>query len=190
MSGYSLRTTNVTDTAMLEWELLKDILPIKMMCIVYQLSIRIVRSNIPVKAHSGGSENMPNITVFDPRAHHIRLVGAMNTRSGSEYEFRAILDTGAPNTEFSDQFLSVVGLIKDDESKPSIKHGLQTQKYGRLVLPQVKICGHPIQEMQVYVSHYEKHWGVDALIGLDFFRQFRVTIDYKAGHMITEPFIA
>jgi hypothetical protein len=130
---------------------------------------------------------MPNITVFDPDSHHIRLVGAMKTRSGSDYEFRAILDTGAPNTEFSDQFLSVVGLIEENGSKPSIKQGLQTQKYGRLVLPQVNICGHLIREMQVYVSHYEKHWGVDALIGLDFFRRFRVTIDYKAGHIVTEP---
>lgn len=58
---------------------------------------------------------MPNITVFDPNSHHIRLVGAMKAPSGAEYEFRAILDTGAPNTEFSDQFLSVVGLIKDNE---------------------------------------------------------------------------
>jgi hypothetical protein len=32
-------------------------------------------------------------------------------------------------------------------------------------------------------------WGVDALVGLDFFKQFRVTIDYKAGQIITEPFI-
>ncbi len=133
---------------------------------------------------------MPNITVFDSNSHHIRLVGAMKTPSGVEYEFRAILDTGAPNTEFSDQFLSVVGLIKDNEPKIFIESGLQTQKYGKLILPQVKICGHSIQEMQVYVSHYEKHWGVDALIGLDFFRLFRVTIDYKAGHIITEPFIA
>ena len=60
----------------------------------------------------------------------------MKTPEGANYEFRAILDTGA------------------------------------------------------YVSHYEKHWGVDALIGLDFFRQFRVTIDYKVGQIITEPFMS
>lgn len=131
---------------------------------------------------------MPNITVFDPNAHHIRIVGAMKTSAGMEYEFRAILDTGAPNTEFSDQFLHVTGLVKDDEPKVSVRSGLQTQKYGKLILPQVKICGHSLQEMPVYVSHYEKHWGVDALIGLDFFRRFRVIIDYKAGQIITEPF--
>ncbi len=41
--------------------------------------------------------------------------------------------------------------------------------------------------LKVYVSHFEKSWGIKALIGLDFFRYFRVTIDYKAGHLITEP---
>lgn len=131
---------------------------------------------------------MPNITVFDPNFHHIRLVGAMETSKGAAYEFRAILDTGAPTTEFSDQFLYAAGLMKKDELKTSIEPGLQTQKYGKLILPRVKICGHSIHEVQVYVSHYEKHWGVDALIGLDFFRRYRVTIDYKVGHIITEPF--
>lgn len=58
---------------------------------------------------------MPNTTVFEPREHHIRLIGALKTS-------------------------------------------------------------------------FEKHWGVDALIGLDFFRKFRVTIDYQAGQIITEPY--
>lgn len=131
---------------------------------------------------------MPNITIFDPKDHHIRLVGAIRTSSDMEYEFRAILDTGAPTTEFSDQFLFITGLARINKHDVFIKPGLQTQKYDKLLLPQVKICGNFLHNMQVFISHYEKHWGVDALIGLDFFRQFRVTIDYKAGQIITEPF--
>lgn len=130
---------------------------------------------------------MPNITAFDPHEHHIRLVGSMKTSNGVEYEFRAILDTGAPWTEFSDQFLLAAGMISEKDPKVSTMEDLQTQKYGKLILPQMQTCGHKIQDMPVYLSHFNKHWGVDALIGLDFFRRFRVTIDYGAGHIVTEP---
>lgn len=131
---------------------------------------------------------MPNITVFEPREHHIRLIGSMKTLEGVPYEFRAILDTGAPWTEFSDQFLTAVGMRRERITSVSIAPGQQTQKYDKLVISHVAICGHTIENMPVFVSHFEKHWGVDALIGLDFFRKFRVTIDYKAGQIITEPY--
>lgn len=131
---------------------------------------------------------MPNITLFDPREHHIRLVGRMRTAGGLDYEYRAILDTGAPFTEFSDQFLCAAGALSGTSSPVSTKHGLQTQKYGKLVMPRVEICGHSIMDMQVYISHFERHWGVDALVGLDFFRCFKVTIDYNAGQIITESY--
>lgn len=133
---------------------------------------------------------MPNITVFDSREHHIRLVGSMNTAEGVDLEFRAILDTGAPRTEFSDQFLVASGLIECAGAKVDVKGGLQTQKYDKLILSKVKICGHIIDDMKVYVSHFDKHWGVDALIGLDFFRRYRVTVDYGTAHIITEALAA
>lgn len=131
---------------------------------------------------------MPNITVFDPKEHHIRLVGSMKTADNVNYEFRAILDTGAPWSEFSDQFLLAVGVLNSQKLSLATKEGLQTQKYGKLVLPQIKICGHVIQKTLVYISHFEKHWGVDALIGLDFFRRFQVTINYSKGAIVTGPF--
>ncbi|MBI2344297.1 MAG: hypothetical protein HYV02_08215 [Deltaproteobacteria bacterium] len=57
-----------------------------------------------------------------------------------------------------------------------------------IVLPLVEICSHRIENFPVYVSHFEKSWGIDALIGLDFFRQFRVTIDYQQGALTTESY--
>lgn len=131
---------------------------------------------------------MPNITVFDTNAHHIHFVAYVVNPSGKRSKLRAVLDSGAPHSEFSDQFLQYAGLIDQSGQGITIKPGLQTQKYGQLTVPKVEICGHPIPEMQIYVSHFEKHWGVDALIGLDFFRRFRVTVDYKAGQIITEPY--
>lgn len=129
---------------------------------------------------------MPNTTVFDPNDHHIRLVGSMKASDGVVCEFRAILDTGAPSTEFSDQFLSVVGMHKKPESITKIQSDQESQKYAKLVLPQVTICGHELIDMPVFVSRYRDHWGIDALIGLDFFRKFEVKINYKLGTIVTE----
>ena len=109
---------------------------------------------------------------------------------GTIYSVDGILDTGAPQTEFSDQFLLYAGLLKSRRENPIIPTGLQTQEYGRLILPSVKICGHEITEFEVIVSSFEASWGIDALIGLDFFRRFLITIDYSDGILITEPFHA
>lgn len=130
---------------------------------------------------------MRNITAFDRQLHHLYIPVFLNTPDGERHELDAVLDTGAPLSEFSDQFLQYVGLIKKAKKEITLKSGLETQRYGKIVLPPIEICGHNIQNIQVCVSHFDKHWGVDALIGLDFFRQFRVTIDYKEGWIITEP---
>jgi len=130
---------------------------------------------------------MPNIVAFDTTRYHVYVPTFFTLPDGKRHELDAILDTGAPFTEFPDQFLQFAGLIEKAAPDIQIKSSVQTQKYGKLVIPQVEICGHVIREMPAYISHFEKHWGVDVLIGLDFFRQFEVTISYKTGRIITEP---
>ncbi|OGQ05411.1 MAG: hypothetical protein A2W61_07650 [Deltaproteobacteria bacterium RIFCSPLOWO2_01_44_7] len=130
---------------------------------------------------------MPNVTLFDTRARYIFLPIFITTKSGKKIELDAILDSGAPNTELSDQALERAGFLDTIKKDVQLKPGLQTQKYGKVSLPQIEICSHPVNNLEVYVSHFEKSWGVDALIGLDFFKRFRVTVDYKAGHLITAP---
>lgn len=110
--------------------------------------------------------------------------------SGRLRELDALLDTGAPSSEFSDKALQFAGLLDAPREEVVIKEGMQTQKYGRLVLPQIEICSHRLENLRVYVSRFEESWGIDALIGLDFFRQIKVTIDYQRGHLVTEPYAA
>ncbi|MEW6606551.1 MAG: retropepsin-like aspartic protease [bacterium] len=130
---------------------------------------------------------MPNITTFNITDHYIYLPIFIVIGTHKYLEFDAILDTGAPMTEFSDTALQYAGFLDKVKNDVAIKSGLQTQKYSMVVLPQIKICGHEIKNFKVYVSHFEKSWGIDALIGLDFFRDYRVTIDYSKGILITEP---
>ncbi|MCP4416838.1 MAG: hypothetical protein GY805_09460, partial [Chloroflexi bacterium] len=92
--------------------------------------------------------------------------------NGMLHSIAAILDTGAPATEFSDQFLTYAGFLDATNENINVKPGLQTQKYGMIDLPSVIICGHRIDHFEVFISHFEPSWGIDALIGLDFFRRF------------------
>ena len=130
---------------------------------------------------------MPNITTFDTSARYIFLPVFVTTRKGKKHKFDAILDCGAPMTEFSDEALKMAGFLGEAQEIVELKSGLQTQKYGKTLLPQIEICSHPIDDLPVYVSHFEQSWGIKALIGLDFFRRFEVNINYKAGTIATTP---
>jgi hypothetical protein len=133
---------------------------------------------------------MPKTVTFDPQKRYIFTPIFITAPDNRRYDFDAILDTGAPFTEFSGEALLHLGLIKSTNIDVKIKNGLQTQKYGKIILPKIEICSQIITEMTVYVSHFEKSWGIKALIGLDFFRQFDVRINYKLGQITTEPLFA
>ena len=127
------------------------------------------------------------VTSFDTGKHHIHLELTITDFKGLKHSVSGILDTGASKTEFSDLFLIHTGFIQS-AGEAKIRPGLQTQKYGKISLPSMIICGHEIHDMEIFVSHFETSWGIDALIGLDFFRRFLVTIDYLSGNLIVEPY--
>lgn len=132
---------------------------------------------------------MRHTTAFNTKRHHIYLSPTLVDASGVARVFRAILDTGAPQSEFSDRFLRTIKILPiENLPHVEISEGLQTKKYASVILPNIECLGQTLKDVPVTVSKFEEHWGVDALIGLDFFRRFRVTVDYKAGHIITEQF--
>ena len=125
-------------------------------------------------------------TFFDTGRHHIHLELTLSNND-REYSVDAILDTGAPGTELSDQFLLFAGFIDSATRDVKIKAGLQSQKYSHITLPKIKICGQVIHDYEVCVSYFEESWGIDALVGLDFFRRFKVEIDYSKSRILTAP---
>jgi len=127
-------------------------------------------------------------TAFDVNSHHIHLEIIVVNIKGIEFSVDAILDTGAPRTEFSDEFLFFTGFIDSIEENSEIQPSLQSQKYDKITIPQMQICGHYINDFEVFVSAFEETWGIDALIGLDFFRKFLVAIDYSKGKLRTRAF--
>lgn len=128
---------------------------------------------------------MQNITTFDTSAPYIYLPVFVASDNNIFHKFDAIFDTGAPRTEFSDAALCYAGFL--NETKPmELKSGLQTQKYGKFLMPHLEICGQPVDGLEVFVSHFEKSWGIDALIGLDFLRKFKVEIDFSKGIIVTD----
>ena len=133
---------------------------------------------------------MQNTTIFNVSARYIVFPIFVTTKDGDAHELDALLDTGAPRTEFSDEALQAIGFLETPKKDIVLKPGLQTQKYSKVVLPHLSICNHPINNLEVYVSHFEKSWGIKALIGLDFFRRFRITVDYYKGQIIASPHTA
>ncbi|GEM_PF-882050 len=132
---------------------------------------------------------LENLTSYNTNQPHIYIELLVTNPKGIVYSATGILDTGAPYTEFSDDFLVYGGFLETKSGKIILKPGLQTQKYGKLILSSVIICQHQIDGFEVCISHFESSWGIDALVGLDFFRRFRVTIDYSNGMLLTTPII-
>jgi hypothetical protein len=128
-----------------------------------------------------------NITSYDTNKHHIYIDVTVTNPKGIVYSVAGILDTGAPRTEFSDRFLVHSGFLETKSETVNLKPGLQIQKYSKITLPSVTLCHHQLDLFEVFVSHFESSWGIDALIGLNFFRRFRVTIDYSNGILLTMP---
>lgn len=134
---------------------------------------------------------MQTFTRFDTSDHHISIASRLIDWHGIMHAFRAIVDTGAPVTEFSDEFLASIGIIKPDAIKPAdVSAFEQTKRYAKITLPKIVCLGQSMENINVRVSRFAEGWGVDALIGLDFFRQFQVTVNYRKGQILTEPYEA
>jgi hypothetical protein len=130
---------------------------------------------------------MRTVRPFDISKHHIYTPLSLVDAAGNEYSLTGVVDTGAPWTELSDEFLIRAGFCAPMAVEVRIKPELQTQKYGKTVLPSIIVCGQPLADFEVMVSRFEPGWGIAALIGLDFFRRFRVIIDYGDATLTCEP---
>lgn len=130
---------------------------------------------------------MHTVTPFDTSRHHIHTEFSVMDSTGTPHRCEGVIDTGAPWTEFNNDFLAHAGFIVPPDDEISIKPELETQKYAKIVLPSITICGHTIDDFKVMVSRFDPAWGIAALIGLDFFRRFKVIIDYGAGVLVCQP---
>lgn len=128
---------------------------------------------------------MQSTTQFDTTKHHIHAELQIKNKSGQVVFFSAVIDTGASVTELSDSSLKRVGYAIGSPDV-YIKHGQETQKYSKIRLSEASVLGQKLTDWVVYISRFDDSWGVDALIGLDFFKQFKVTVDYKKGIIFTE----
>lgn len=129
------------------------------------------------------------ITEFDKSASHIyTFLSVVHPVKGTEHRFKAILDTGAPVTEFVDTVLLQAGIIHETDPQVSVRSDLQSKRYRKLVFPEINIFGRVLHNFEAHVARWKSDWGIGALIGLDFFRRFKVAINYKAGQIITEPY--
>ena len=128
------------------------------------------------------------ITKFNTNKYYIFIKSIITSCDGRIINANSILDTGAPTTEFSDKFLLLFGFIDELNTEINIEKNLESKKYRKIVLPNLEICGQKLNNFEVAVSKFEDSWGIDAIIGLDFFRKFHVAIDYNLGELVVTPY--
>ncbi len=125
---------------------------------------------------------------FDSKQNHIHVEFEIIDIKGVVRYGLGILDTGAPRTEFSDLFLSHIGLFDLGPAEIVVPSNQETKKHHKIVLSSVTICGYQFQNTEFIVSRFEKAWGIDALIGLDLFRKNRITVDYRNSQIVAETY--
>lgn len=132
---------------------------------------------------------MPTVTAFDTEKRYIFIPTYITTKTGNQEKLDAILDCGAPSIELSDRALQLAGFLDTPHEDIKLKPGQATQKYDKICLPKIEVCSHAMTDVSVYVSPFDTSWGIDALIGIDFFRRFEVKVNYKYGRIVTMPLL-
>jgi hypothetical protein len=120
---------------------------------------------------------------FDPREVLI-LVEARLWGPGGHYAFRFGLDTGATETVVSVDKLAFLGYgISLTDERTRLITGSSAAFASRATLQRILALGQERSEFPVLAYTLPTEIGVDGMLGLDFLRGMRLTIDFRAGQL-------
>ena len=95
-----------------------------------------------------------------------------------------ILDTGATTSSINLNVLHVVGYDPDAASQfVSFTTGTSVKRVPRLMVNRLSALGQHAVGLRVLAHDLPTVAAVDGLLGLDFFRKFLLTIDFRAGQI-------
>ena len=123
---------------------------------------------------------------FDPQASLVVVPARLWGRSGSTV-VRLALDTGATWTVVTPHLLELVGYdISASRERFRIVTAGGVHSVPRLTVAQISALGHMRSDYRVLCHPLPAATGVDGLLGLDFFRELRLLIDFRAGEISVE----
>jgi len=119
--------------------------------------------------------------LFEPEKGHI-FVPVRCVESGVVHEFTLVLDTGSTHTLVDRTALEYLGFSADENSPlRRIITGSDIVSAPTIVLPNLEIEGIRKEDFPVVAFNFPKEAGINGVLGLDFFRGTKLTLDFKEG---------
>lgn len=118
----------------------------------------------------------------------VRVKGRKGVR-----EYRAVLDTGSQYSVIPLQDARELGYEAycDPEAEPSSGTRGVTKsdiiEADEIELEEVSVADLVAKNVKALAYHLPRMGGVEATLGLSFLKNFKTTIDYKAGYLTIEP---
>ena len=124
---------------------------------------------------------------FDPTAEAIWVVGTLEGRNGREQQFLLLVDPGTPETIVDEQLANQIGLDRSQSIGPASFRGFTGPQDGYYAIADgLEVFGRRVGPFQVACCPCDPGFEIDGLLGLDFFRNLVVTMDFKHGRLTLE----
>lgn len=124
---------------------------------------------------------------FRPRSKQILILGLIEGPEGKPRRVRFLLDTGTPNTVIDAPLTDSVGFGAHLAVGRSRLWGVSGVSEGYVVrAPRVRVLGHELRNYRVAIHDLPNNLGVEALLGLDFFEDCFLGVDFKDGSIVVK----
>lgn len=123
--------------------------------------------------------------VFDPHGAFITVGVRLWGPNGSE-AFRFGLDTGATETVISVDNLAFLGYGFSNSERAHLFTASAIEFAPRVRVQRIRALGHERTDFPVLAYDLPAEIGVDGMLGLDFLRGLKLTVDFREGQLTLE----
>jgi hypothetical protein len=124
---------------------------------------------------------------FDRKAEAIWVRGTLVGRGGREQQLLLLVDPGTPETIVDDELAAQIGLDRSQSIGPARFRGFTGPQDGYYVMADgLEVFGRVVGPFKVACCPCDPGFEIDGLLGLDFFRDLVVTLNFKQGRVTLE----
>ena len=121
---------------------------------------------------------------FDPASTHILVGGVLEGPLGVTRFVRFVIDPGTPHTVVDTPLMDALGFHAGIAVGRSTLWGVSGVTEGYVVrAPRIRVVGKELRDYRVAVHDFAEGLGVEALLGLDFFRGGYLGLDFVTGEI-------
>ncbi|MBI4860599.1 MAG: retropepsin-like domain-containing protein [Candidatus Riflebacteria bacterium] len=124
---------------------------------------------------------------FDPDAEAIWVAGAVTGATGDIRDLLLLGDPGTPETIIDEEVATELGLGRSKAIGTGRFKGFTgPENVYYVIAPEFASLGRSLHEVVIACSPFDPDFEIDGLLGLDFFRNTVVTLDFKQGRILLE----